>query len=103
MLMQLKAPLGLAGTRVLEGAHPHKKAMRYCLSLGLVQREGQVAFKAVLDLCNAVCAQDLPVQFFKMSRADCEKTYGNLVMGRPNEVPPSADEIVLVHVPGMCR
>ena len=53
------------------------------------------AFKAVLDLCNAVCAQALPVQFFKMSRADCEKKYGALVMGRANEVPPGVDEVVL--------
>jgi tryptophanyl-tRNA synthetase len=59
------------------------------------------AFKAVLDLCNAVCAQALPVQFFKMSRADCEKKYGALVMGRANEVPPGVDEVVLVHVPGV--
>ena len=59
------------------------------------------AFKAVIDLCNSVCAQNIPAQFFKLSRDDCEEKFGNLVMGRPNEVPPGVNDVVLLHLPGV--
>jgi len=49
LVMDLKAPLGLMGTKVLQCPNPRSKALRYCAALGLTQKDGKVAFKAVLD------------------------------------------------------
>jgi len=49
LVMNLKAPLGLMGTKLLDGPNPRAKALRFCLALGLTQRDGEVAFKPVLD------------------------------------------------------
>ena len=48
-VMSLKAPLGLADSELLHGREPRKNALRFCLGLGLIQEEGQVKFKDVLD------------------------------------------------------
>ena len=49
LVMILRAPLGLKDSPLLNVDRPHQRAMRFCLSLGLTQQEGQVAFKDVLD------------------------------------------------------
>lgn len=49
LVMSLRTPLGLHGTELLDGPNPRSKALRFCLSLGLRQRESQLAFRVVLD------------------------------------------------------
>jgi hypothetical protein len=46
LVLSLSPPLGIKGTK--EGTSP-SKAFRFCLSLGLTQKEGEVGFKQVLD------------------------------------------------------
>jgi hypothetical protein len=45
LVMSLRTPLGLHGTELLDGPNPRSKALRFCLSLGLRQRESQLAFR----------------------------------------------------------
>ena len=49
LLLSLPAPLGLKGTKLVEGSNPRPKALKFCLGLGLTQKDGHVQFKAVLD------------------------------------------------------
>ncbi len=58
-------------------------------------------FEAVVALANSVCAADLPVAFYKLSRQACAEQYGELVFAREGEVPASVPDITLVHVPGV--
>ena len=49
LLMSLPAPLGLKGSALVEGSNPRPKALKFCLGLGLTQKDGHVQFKQVLD------------------------------------------------------
>jgi len=49
LLLGLKTPLGLYGSVLIEGANPRSKALRFCLSLELSQRDGMIKFKNTLD------------------------------------------------------
>jgi len=49
LVMNLRAPLGLKGSRAGDSEKARTNALRFCLGLGLTQQSGRVSFKATLD------------------------------------------------------
>jgi hypothetical protein len=72
LVMTLKAPLGLRGTKLLEGPNPRTKALRFCLKLGLKAKEGEVAFK-VRTRC-LIGRTDAPARGFVLA---CERRHAH--------------------------
>ena len=55
LVRALKPPLGIGGT---QNGQTHGRAVKFCISLGVTQKDGQVAFREVLDaLVNQNCTR----------------------------------------------